>query len=94
MLRALGEYHIGGIRTNIPLFRTILNDPAFRHADLHTGYLDALLKTGLDLNPPPAPELAPIAAAVAQTAVPPSSAPMPSSSSSNWLTAGRAELLR
>ena len=44
MLRALGEYYVGGIRTNIPLFSVILHDPAFRAGDLHTGYLDALLK--------------------------------------------------
>ena len=34
MLRALGEYYVGGIRTNIPLFEAILNDPAFRAGDL------------------------------------------------------------
>ena len=58
MLRALGEYHVGGIKTNIPLFRVILNDPAFRAGDLHTGYLDELLKTPLEWDRAPAPELA------------------------------------
>src|SRR6202020_2229087 len=29
MLRALSEYHGGGIKSNIELFRAILNDPAF-----------------------------------------------------------------
>jgi acetyl-CoA carboxylase biotin carboxylase subunit len=64
MLRALGEYHVGGIKTSIPLFRKILNDPAFRAGDLHTGYLDKLLTT-LDWTPKPNPELAAIAAQVA-----------------------------
>src|ERR1700677_3053430 len=65
MLRALGEYHVGGIKSNIPLFRAILDDPAFRAGDLHTGYLDQLLKTDLNLNPPPSAELMRIAALVA-----------------------------
>ena len=53
MLRALGEYHVGGIKSNIPLFHAILNDPDFRRGDLHTGYLDQLLKTELKLNQQP-----------------------------------------
>jgi acetyl-CoA carboxylase biotin carboxylase subunit len=94
MLRALGEYHVGGIKTNIPLFRSILNDPAFRSADLHTGYLDALLKTGLDLNPAAPEELARIAAAVVLRKSSPATQPESSSSTSNWPAAGRAELMR
>jgi acetyl-CoA carboxylase, biotin carboxylase subunit len=49
MLRALDEYVIGGIRTNLSLFRRILNDPDFRAARIDTGYLDRLLAA-----PPPA----------------------------------------
>jgi acetyl-CoA carboxylase, biotin carboxylase subunit len=41
--RALSEYVIGGIRTNLGLFRRILSDPDFRAARLDTGYLDRLL---------------------------------------------------
>jgi acetyl-CoA carboxylase biotin carboxylase subunit len=90
MLRALGEYHVGGIRTNIALFRLILNDPAFRKADLHTGYLDALLQSPFELNPPPPAELAAIAAAV----VKPPEPDLPTQAKSVWLTHGRGELLR
>jgi acetyl-CoA carboxylase biotin carboxylase subunit len=43
MLRALDEYVIGGIRTNLDLFRQILRDPEFRAARIDTGYLDRLL---------------------------------------------------
>jgi acetyl-CoA carboxylase, biotin carboxylase subunit len=43
MLRALDEYAIGGIKTNIGLFRRILNDPDFRAARIDTGYLERLL---------------------------------------------------
>jgi acetyl-CoA carboxylase biotin carboxylase subunit len=90
MLRALGEYHVGGIRTNIALFRLILNDAAFRNADLHTGYLDELLKLPFELNPPPPPELAAIAAAVVKPAEP----DLPTQAKSMWLVSGRGELLR
>ena len=41
--RALYEYFVGGIKTNIPLFRRILNDPDFQAGKLHTGFLDRLL---------------------------------------------------
>jgi len=98
MLRALDEYHIGGIRTNIPLFRLILNDPAFRGADLHTGYLDELLKKPFDLGPPPAPELAAVAALVVSTEELKRSKQQEISGAaapgSDWVAAGRGELLR
>jgi acetyl-CoA carboxylase biotin carboxylase subunit len=43
LLRALDEYVIGGIRTNLGFFRRILSDEAFRSARIDTGYLDRLL---------------------------------------------------
>ena len=52
LLRALDEYVIGGIRTNLDLFRRILNDADFRAARIDTGYLDRLLAA----TPPPAAE--------------------------------------
>jgi acetyl-CoA carboxylase, biotin carboxylase subunit len=42
--RALNEYFVGGIKTNISLFRRILNDPDFQAAKIDTGFLDRLLK--------------------------------------------------
>jgi acetyl-CoA carboxylase biotin carboxylase subunit len=42
--RALGEYRIGGIQTNLPLFRRILGDPAFQAGHVDTGFLDRLLR--------------------------------------------------
>src|ERR1700758_2918688 len=44
LTRALGEYFVGGIKTNISLFRRILIHPDFRAAKLDTGFLDRLLK--------------------------------------------------
>ncbi len=95
MLRALGEYHVNGIRTNIALFRLILTDPAFRSADLHTSYLDELLKIPFDLNPPPSSELNAIAAAVVgQRTASAADGKTEVQSVSDWLSVGRRELLR
>jgi acetyl-CoA carboxylase, biotin carboxylase subunit len=44
LTRALNEYFVGGIKTNISLFRRILSHPDFRAAKLDTGFLDRLLK--------------------------------------------------
>src|SRR4051812_21788736 len=41
--RALYEYFVGGIKTNISLFRRILNDSDFKAGRLDTGFLDRLL---------------------------------------------------
>jgi acetyl-CoA carboxylase, biotin carboxylase subunit len=43
MRRALREYDVLGIRTTVPFFRWILDQPAFDTAAFHTGYLDELL---------------------------------------------------
>src|SRR5271157_2991496 len=43
LLRALYEYFVGGIKTNVSLFRRILKDPDFRAGNLDTGFLDRLL---------------------------------------------------
>jgi acetyl-CoA carboxylase, biotin carboxylase subunit len=44
LTRALSEYFVGGIKTNISLFRRILRNPEFRAAKIDTGFLDRLLK--------------------------------------------------
>src|SRR6266567_3710432 len=43
LTRALNEYFVGGIKTNISLFRRILGDADFRAGRFDTGYLDRLL---------------------------------------------------
>lgn len=45
LLQALSEYFVGGIKSNIVLFRRILSDPDFRAGRLDTSYLDRLLKS-------------------------------------------------
>lgn len=45
MRRALSEYRVEGIKTNIPFFLELLDDPDFQEADLDTGYLDRWMKS-------------------------------------------------
>ena len=94
MLRALAEYHIGGIRTNIPLFRSILCDPRFRAGDLHTGYLDALLNAGIDFETAPPPELTTLAALVASKQTAKTAGAPVESGGSRWREAGRERMFR
>jgi acetyl-CoA carboxylase biotin carboxylase subunit len=66
LTRALNEYFVGGIKTNISLFRRILSDPDFRAAKIDTGFLDRLLKQKKAEAPadPKAIEVAVIAAGI------------------------------
>jgi len=43
LVRALNEYFVGGIKTNISLFRRILQDEDFHRGRVDTGFLDRLL---------------------------------------------------
>jgi acetyl/propionyl-CoA carboxylase alpha subunit len=40
MRRALGEYHVGGIRTNLAFHRRVLRHPAFVAGAYDTGFID------------------------------------------------------
>ena len=63
--RALAEYFVGGIKTNIPLFEKILQDPDFQDARLDTGYLERLLgRLPVPETGPEGSKVAAIAAAV------------------------------
>jgi acetyl-CoA carboxylase biotin carboxylase subunit len=95
MLRALGEYQAGGIKTNIGFFRQILEDPVFRNGHLHTGFIDEFLARSQ--KPAPGGDLEAVAALAAaldhqQRTEPTAEAPR--SSANGWLAAGRLELLR
>jgi acetyl-CoA carboxylase biotin carboxylase subunit len=96
MLRALEEYVIGGIKTNIGLFRRILTDGDFRAARIDTGYLERML----------AAEAAPVQEAVPEDVVALAAALFAASAKrdampvgdvaaeSRWAEAGRREGLR
>jgi acetyl-CoA carboxylase biotin carboxylase subunit len=105
LVRALNEYFVGGIKTNISLFRRILSDADFQAGKLDTGYLDRLLKSkaaevkGEDAN------IAAIAAGlfaildpgtgvVGNGAVSPSGTAGVGDSAANWKRAARVEALR
>jgi acetyl-CoA carboxylase, biotin carboxylase subunit len=45
MTRALREYEVSGVRTSLPFFRWMLQQPAFVRGEFHTGYLDELLQS-------------------------------------------------
>jgi acetyl-CoA carboxylase biotin carboxylase subunit len=100
--RALYEYFVAGIKTNISLFRRILRDDDFRAGRLDTGFLDRMLARP-DADPAanaPEPRIAAIAAGMFAVLEPISSGakngstPAAYPASSNWKQKGRAEALR
>jgi len=66
ILRALDEIFVGGIHTNLSLFRKILNDPAFRAGKIDTGYLDRLLTSDARIENHEHAQVAAIAAVLFQ----------------------------
>jgi acetyl-CoA carboxylase biotin carboxylase subunit len=50
--RALGEYHVSGIPTNVGLFRRILAEPDFVRGEIHTKWLDELLQRRPEMAAP------------------------------------------
>ena len=44
MQRALKEYQVEGIKTNLAFFREVLNHPDFRAGDFDTGFIDRWLR--------------------------------------------------
>jgi acetyl-CoA carboxylase biotin carboxylase subunit len=63
LVRALNEYFVGGIKTNISLFRRILKDADFQAGKLDTGFLDRMLMAPTPADPRET-EIAAIAAGV------------------------------
>ena len=108
LTRALNEYFVGGIKTNISLFRRILRDPAFRAAKLDTGFLDRMLKQKANAEAEPEADstavevaaiaagmfavLGPAGAGVGERAVADGSAN--AKPSSNWKSAAYKEAIR
>ncbi len=60
--RALAEYEIAGVQTNLPLLRAVAAHPAFRAAALDTGFIARHAEALLHPVPPPSREV--LAAAV------------------------------
>ena len=99
MLRALDETYVGGIATNLGLFRRLLQDPRFRTADIHTAYLDQLLAASSPATdarsqaPQSEPDLALAAIAAALFSEQLAAAPTTPAAApqSGWKQAARAE---
>jgi acetyl-CoA carboxylase biotin carboxylase subunit len=66
MRRALGEYHVGGIKTNLGFHRRVMRHPAFLRGEYDTGFIERY-KADL-LQPPPDEETAALAAIAAAAA--------------------------
>jgi acetyl-CoA carboxylase biotin carboxylase subunit len=95
MRRALGEYEIFGIKTNIPFFRRLLEHPDFAAGRLDTGFIDRVLAAGLMEEAPPSPEeerVAALAAALHAGGRAEKSTPA-SARDSTWKNAGREAML-
>ncbi len=101
--RALYEYFVAGIKTNISLFKRILRDADFQAGRLDTGYLDRLLsKPDPEITSRAAePRIAAIAAGMFAVLDPGAAAgrngiPLSDTkaASSNWKQKGRVEGLR
>ncbi len=93
MRRALDEYHVGGIRTNLAFHRRVMRHPAFLAGDYDTGYIE---RHKADLLQPAAPSAqtlddAAIAAAIHASRSAP--APARSGSGGQEISAWRRELL-
>jgi acetyl-CoA carboxylase biotin carboxylase subunit len=90
LLRAMDEYTIAGIKTNLSYLRQLLESPEFRRGELHTGFLD-----DFRAGPSQADEETRSAVALAGWAESTRTArkPIPSTSGA-WLREGRERLLR
>jgi acetyl-CoA carboxylase biotin carboxylase subunit len=101
LTRALGEYFVGGIKTNISLFRRILRNSDFRAGKMDTGFLDRMLNRQDDLHVDAEAEQVAIIAAGVFAALGSKAAKVgeqvtangnaPSAVPSNWKSAGRRE---
>jgi acetyl-CoA carboxylase biotin carboxylase subunit len=97
--RAVREYFVGGVKTNLTLFRDILADPRFLAGDLNTSFLNGLAKAPVDiLNVEPAAIAAALFVALEQH---PSGAsgraqqemPIEETKTTNWKSVARQEAL-
>ena len=96
MRRALREYEVGGIKTTLPFFREVMDDPEFVEGKLDTGFIERFM-TRRENEPPLEiqKDMAIIAAAL-RVRESTSSGKVPRSNShakSNWAEAGRREQL-
>ncbi len=93
--RAIEEYSVSGIKTNLSFFRRVLTDPGFAGGKLHTGFIDEFFSRagkGQETDGELA-ELAAVIAAVHASRQKPAQ-PAAAASESRWRAAGLMELMQ
>ena len=93
MQRAIEEYAVTGIRTNLAFFRDILADPEFQSGNLNTGFIDAFFRRRGPAKEP-SPELVAVEAIAAKYHHTIKQQKAPAVSTGRWLASGRDGLLR
>jgi acetyl-CoA carboxylase biotin carboxylase subunit len=92
--RALGEYLIGGIQTNLPFFRRLLDRAEFIRGELDTELIERLLKEKpAAAAPGPVVDAAAVAAALAEMTTA-ANGRRPTAPMSHWKQAAREAALR
>ena len=95
MSRALREYHISGIKTNIPFFQSILTHPKFLSAELSTDFIEKHYRsTSPDPHEKRLSEVAAIGAALFTSRIQAAESGTGSPSESPWKLWGRWNALR
>lgn len=96
MERALAEYNIAGVKTNVAFCREILDDAEFRAGNLSTEFIpDFLARRKPPSGPPPDLELAVAMATLAHSqAARVRRTNIGKTEASHWLSEGRGQLLR
>ena len=94
LARALGEYVVGGVKTNLPLFRRILAEREFLAGNTDTGLLERLRPASAPGPPAGEEEIAVIAAGIFQALDGGNRASEDSAATSGWKAAARREALR
>ena len=94
--RALGEYHIEGIKTNISFFLEILDNSDFRKANFDTGFIDRWLqtRTAESTLPELSRDFAALAAAIYHSETAPASFEPTKQTESPWKLDGRRRAMR
>ena len=94
MLRALDEYAVAGIRTNLEFFREVLRDEHFVSARLHTGFIDGFMQRRAPAAADPQFDRIAALVAVRQNLNGTQEPVIANADGNYWLAEGRGRLLR
>jgi len=94
MRRAVAEYRVLGIKTNLSLFAQLMSDASWIAGDLDTGFLDKFMQRSKSGTASEEATLASLLAAAQTVAQKPALAPQTRAPESLWRASGRRGLLR